>query len=175
MNIHILLFQLSINTLIESILMIVMIFQINFWGSLIGSGIATLFSIGAWASIKQLEKILKKRKDNRNFSKLYRLFSKDSLLLYLASEIVILVNEIGDVNIFKVLKLVREENVAGFFLNNEKYRINITYKLGKNSIIINEGSSPYDYANPSENLPIKESLLNYFEQQCKNEKIKLKK
>lgn len=154
--------------------MIKMIFQIDFWGSLIGSALATGFSIGAWVSIKIIEKYLKKRKEKQNFNKVYHLLSKKSLYPFMASEISGLINEIGETNILKVLKFSIEYFNGGFFLNNERYQLIVAYKLGINSLKIREGANIYDYEILGTNIPIKESFLKFFEQQCKIEKIKLK-
>ena len=93
----------------------------------------------------------------------------------MASDFATEINEIGEINILKVLKLVIEYRRGGFVLNNERYYIIIEYKVELNWVSIIEGSNQYNYEIPGTNTPIKESFLKFFEQQCKTEKIKLKK
>ncbi len=151
-----------------------MIFQADFIGSIIGSAIATLFSIGAWASIEQIKKYFRKRKDNKNFKELFLIFSKKTLKPYMSSEIWILINEIGVEKILKVLKLTLEDFDAGIILANENFKISIAYKLRTNTIVIKDRSIQYNYKTPNTNDIVKEGFLKFFEERCKNEKIKLK-
>jgi len=150
-----------------------MIFQIDFIGSIIGSGIATGFSIITWVCIEQLKKYLEKRKETKRFDKLYQAFSINKLESYIALEIGSLINEIGETDILKVLRLTVELTNSGFFLTNERYTINIAYKFNINNLMIQEGQERYDYAKPEINLPVKEGFLSFFRQQCSSKKIKL--
>lgn len=152
-----------------------MIFQIDFLGSIIGSAIATGFSIGVWVIINKIETLLKKKKENQNINKLYRLFLKPKLEPFMASEIAVEINDIGEIRILKVLKLVVSQIGSGFYLKNERYDVIISYKIGANTIRIMEAGKTYNYEVPGTNKPIKESFLKFFEQQCKSKKIKLKK
>ncbi len=156
-----------------------MIFQENIIGSIIGSTIATIGSILVWVIIDQLKKYFEKRKDSKNFIKLYKLFAKEKLELHMSINIENLFEEIGLKKIQKVLKFkfqLRYDEYArtnDYIYENQLFKISLMCSDGYNEICIKEGALLYDYKKETTNLPIKKSFLKFFEESCKNENINL--
>ncbi|MFX1296100.1 MAG: hypothetical protein ACFFD2_14780 [Promethearchaeota archaeon] len=157
-----------------------MINQENIIGSIIGSTIATIGSILVWVIIDQLKKYFEKRKDSKNFIRLYNLFAKEKLELHMGVNIENLFEEIGFKKIQKVLKFIFQLRydeylrTNHYIYENQLFKISLMCADGYNEIYIQEGDLIYDYKKETTNLHIKINFLKFFEDSCKNEKIKLK-
>jgi len=156
-----------------------MIFQENIIGSIIGSIIATIGSILVWVIINQLKKYFEKRKDSKNFIKLYELFAKEKLELHMSINIENLFEEIGWKKIQKVLKFIfqlsydEHARTNDYVYENQLFKITLMCSDGYNKIYIQDGALTYDYKKETTNLAIKIFFLKFFEENCKNEKIKV--
>lgn len=157
-----------------------MIFQENLIGSIIGSIIATLGSILTWVIIDQLKKYFERKKDSENFNKLYKLFANQKLEIHMSINIENLFEEIGLKKIQKVLKLIYRTiyvdylRTTYYIYENQLFKISLYCETGFNEIEIEEGDKIYDYKKENTNTLIKDRFLKFFEESCKNEKIKLK-
>jgi len=157
-----------------------MIYQENIIGSIIGSTIATIGSILVWVVIDQLKKYFEKRKDSKNFIRLYNLFAKEKLELHMSIDVENLFEEIGAKKIQKALKFIFQLRydeylrTNNYIYQNQLFKISLLCADGYNEIDIQEGDLIYDYKKETTNLPIKTKFLKFFKDSCKNEKIKLK-
>ncbi|MFW9948474.1 MAG: hypothetical protein ACFFDX_16735 [Candidatus Odinarchaeota archaeon] len=123
----------------------------------------------------------KKRMDTeKNFNQLYNLFAKKKLELHMSVSIATLFDEIGMKAITRVLKFtfksIYDEYVRAtyYIYENQLFKITLLCEGSYNEIDIAQGDVIYNYEKATTNLPIKENFLKFFEERCKNEKIRLK-
>ena len=140
---------------------------------IIGASITIGTAILVWFCIEKLKKFRKNQILNKNFQKLFKIFSRDRLQPYMGIEIADLIEEIGAKNILKVLKLSLNSIDLGFRLKGDKFQTIISFIEGRNGLTIYQDNNMFNYNEPETNLLIKERFIKYFEEQCKKEKIKL--
>lgn len=160
-----------------------MIFQesfdwIDFTATIIGSFIATLFTILAWYVIEKLKEIREKGKLSKNINKLYNILHQKRLETHTSVEISnIMRYEIGAEIVSKILKLSTfpvqngykfEGNLCSLYTDLGQLVNNIRIIKG-----VGIGSPTYSFSNPNENLPIYEEFMEDFKENCKMNKIKL--
>ena len=151
-----------------------MLFQ-DFIGSIIGSFFATIGSILAWVIIEFLKKSGPKRRLKRNIKKLYEEFAKKEIDPYKSIRMKPLIEEIGEKNMLTILKLKLMIEKGSHIFASDIFSIQLTFFPGQSSIQIRCGSAKYFYEKPKENQECLEKFLEFYEEQCKLEKIKLKK
>ena len=151
-----------------------MIFQDTVIGSIIGSTIATASSILVWVIIEELKKFRKNRILNKNFQKLFRIFSRERLESYMGIEIADLIDKIGTKYLLKILKLSKTNFEHGIKLIGDTFQIIIEYLGIRNSLRLYQGNTVFSYSESETDLRVKKQFLKYFEEQCKKEKIILR-
>lgn len=145
-------------------------------GSIIGTSLATIGSIVVWVIIEFLKKSGPKRRLRRNIKKLYEEFAKKEIDPYKAIKMKPLIEEIGDKDFLTILKLKLIITEGGsHILTSTEISLQLTYYPGQNGIEIRYGSAKYYTDRPEENQECLEKLLEFYEEQCKLENIKLKK
>lgn len=153
-----------------------MIFQDNIIGSIIGSAIATIFSILVWVIIEILKKWNERHTLKKNIRKLYKQLTKEESEPYIAIDVADLIDQISKEKILKLLRFDLQEHEPGYVLINDIFVVKVLYKQGTNIIEIDERKKnmPYQYENPTKNVETKKSFLEYYKEQCDKEKIKIK-
>ena len=151
-----------------------MLFQ-DFVGSVIGSFMATIFSILTWFFIEIIKNYRPKRRLKRNIKKVYEEFAKKEIDPYKAIKMKPLIEEIGAKKILTILKFKLDiTGTSHVFISNE-FLIHLSYFPGQSDIEIRYGGLHYFYSKPGENQECIDKFLEFYEEQCKSEKIKLKK
>ena len=154
-----------------------MLFQ-DFVGSIIGSFIATIFSIFTWYIIEKIKKSGPKRMLRKNINKLYELFAKKELGSFKAIKVSKLIGDIGKENLLTILKLTLDEKKnETYALISGDFYIKVIFSRGLNIIdfTCKTKERNYSYEQPEENQECLESFLTFYEEQCQLEHIKLKK
>ncbi|MBA7710390.1 hypothetical protein ES703_119332 [subsurface metagenome] len=153
-----------------------MLFQnsIQILYDIIGSAITIGTAILVWFCIEKLKKFLKNQILHKNFQKLFRIFSRERLEFYMGIEIADLIDEIGTKYLLKILKLYKTNFEHGIKLIGDTFQIIIEYLGVRNSLRLYQGNTVFFYSESGANLIVKKQFLKYFEEQCKNEKIKLR-
>jgi hypothetical protein len=86
-----------------------------------------------------------------------------------------LILEIGKKSLLTILKLnLRDIEGNACVLTSKEFTIQVVY-MHLNEISIRCGDSTYHYAKPDKNQDCLDIFLKFYEEQCKIEKIKLKK
>ncbi len=151
-----------------------MLFQ-DFIGSIIGSSLATIGSILTWVIIEFIKKSRPKRRLKRNIKKLYEEFAKKDKDPYKTIKMKPLIEEIGKKNILTILKLKLIIGEGSHILTSDKLSLQLTYYPGQCSLQIRYGDLSYFYSKPEKNQECLDKFLEFYEEQCKLEDIKLKK
>ncbi len=161
-----------------------MIFQesfdwVGFTATIIGSFIATVFTILAWYIIEKIKEKREKGKISKNINKLYNILLKKGLDMHTSVEISNLMRyEIGTENVSKILKLITFPTKHGFKFKGNLCSLYTDLGQLVNDIKIVKGaglmSPTYSFSRPDEDLPIYEEFMEDFKKNCEMNKIKLK-
>ncbi len=149
----------------------------DFIGPIIGSVIGSIIgSILVWLIIELIKNYKPKRKLKRNIRKLYEEFAKREIEPYKAIRMSKLIGDIGKKKVLSILKLtLMDEHKGRSTLISGDFIIQVAYTPGRNDINIKYGDLTYYYNKPDENQNFLDKFLEFYEEQCKLEKIKLKK
>jgi len=143
-------------------------------GSIIGSVIATIGSIMVWVIIEFLKKYRDKLKLRKKIRLLYNQFAKRRIEPYMAIKIANFIDEIGKKNILTVLKLILDEKGMARVLISEGFIVKVIYGHSQNNIDIRYNDLTYNFEIPNKNQECLDKFLEFYREQCKNEKIRLK-
>jgi len=141
-----------------------MIFQeifdwIDFTATIIGSFIATVFTILAWYVIEKLKEKREAGKLSNNINKLYKILLKKRLERHTSVGISnLMIYEIKAENIFKILKLGTVPIKNGYKFEGNLCSLYADLGQLVNDVKIVKGaglmSPSYSFSRPNENLPI---------------------
>lgn len=117
------------------------------------------------------------------FNELFQLLSTEGLTPNLGKSIALIIEEIDEKNMFKILDLSNntpfEEEDYGELSHLEyagkDFILSIWYQFGDNKIRIYQNTIFYDFSNTTSNRKIRDDFLDYFNTQCSQAGIKIKK
>lgn len=145
-------------------------------GAVIGSFLATIGSVLVWLIIEKLKKSKPKRILKRNINKLYEEFAKKKIEPFMTIRMSTLIEDIGKKKLMTKLKLTLQETRDTLYvLMYEDIGVTIINGATQHEITIRYGKLSYNYEKPEENPECLQKFLKFYEEQCKLEKIKLKK
>jgi len=118
-----------------------------------------------------------KRKLKRNIRKLYEEFAKREIDPYKAIRMSKIIGDIGKKNVLEKLKFTLDEPGGAYVFISGDFITKIIFFPGQNNININCTAKNlyYSYEKPEENQECLNKFLEFYEEQCKLEKIRLKK
>lgn len=153
---------------------------IEFISKIIGSFIATMFTIMVWFILEYLKERKERKRIEKKINELYEIFLSKRKELHTANRIInLLIYEIGIENIYKILKLSPKYIKDGYKFEGIQYILSISSNILLNKIYISigpgSGGPTFDFDNPNINTTIFDRFLKDFERNCEESKIKLKK
>jgi len=149
---------------------------IDFIAKIIGSLIATFFTILVWIIIEKLKERGEKKKLEKNINTLYKILLNKKLDAHTSTEVTnLLVYEIGIENVNKILKMRTIQFGGGYKFESNLYILRTHLGRFPNTMIISEvPSGPrYNFTEPNTNEPIYERFIEDFKKNCKEKNIKL--
>lgn len=153
---------------------------IDFISKVIGSFIATIFTILVWFILEYLKERKERKGIEKKVKELYEIFLSKRKELHTPNRMInLLIYEIGIKNVYKILKLSPKPIKNGYLFEGSLYILSISSSTLSNKIYIHKGSGigipTFDFDSPNENEMIFNEFIEDFEKNCKESKIKLKK
>ena len=144
----------------------------NFLADIIGSIIATISAIFVWFLIDRLKKRREQKNLEKNLKKLYDIFSKNEFTDSTPAKVFdIMMNEIGDKNLLKVLKMKIKPNNTGCVFEGYPFWISIVFTKESHTLLIQKDTVNFRFGKFDEYPEVRQDFLNYFLKQCKKENI----
>ncbi len=144
----------------------------NFLADIIGSFIATISAIFIWFFIEWYKKRREHRNLEKSLNKLYNVFSTKEFTISTPAEVFnIIMNEIGEKNLLKVLKMKFRPDGTGYVVEGHPYFISIVFTQESYTLLIRIHEVNFRYKKPDQNPGVLVEFLKYFEEQCKKENI----
>ena len=147
---------------------------INLWvdvfSKIFGSFLATLFAVFAWYIIELAKKRAKHKNLKKNLIKLYHLFEDRSFSPQKPADILNLFYEIGERQVFKILKLQFGDSL----FSGNPFSLRIMYESLISELVILEENLPFNYKQPKQNPIIHQGFMDFFVSQCKSQGIIIK-
>lgn len=122
-----------------------------------------------------VNKIEKKFGLSNDFDRLYKIFARKELKINMSKEIISLYKKIGESKFLDVLKLTIRDIDVGYIFEGELFTVTVIYKGSSNNVYLSYNSNKFNYKKPTDNLEVKEEFLKYFEKECRNNRIRIKK
>lgn len=151
----------------------------DFTATIIGSFIATVFTILAWYVIEKFKEKRERGKLSKFINKLYNILLKKKLETHTSVEISnLMLYEIGAIKVSKILKLSSSPIKNGYKFEGNLCSLYADLGQLANDVRIVKGagimSPAYSFSRPNENLPVYEEFMEDFRKNCEMNKIKLK-
>ncbi len=144
----------------------------NFLADIIGSIIATILAIFVWLFIEWYKKRREHRNLEKSLNKLYNVFSTKEFAISTPAEVFnIIMNEIGEQNLLKVLKMKIRPEGNGYSVEGYPFSISIVFTQESYTLLIRKHEVNFRYKNPDQNPGVLVEFLKYFKEQCKKENI----
>lgn len=144
----------------------------NFLADIIGSIVATISAILIWFFIEWYKKRREHRNLEKSLNKLYNAFSINDFTISTPAEVFnIIMNEIGEENLLKVLKMKIRSKGTGYVVEGYPFFISIVFTQQSYTLLIRRYEVNFRYKNPDQNPGVLIEFLKYFSEQCKKENI----
>lgn len=152
---------------------------IDFISKVIGSFIATLFTILVWFILEYFKERKLRKKLEENINRLYKILLKKELDIHTTTEVSnLLIQEIGIGNVLKILKMRTSPIKNGYRFEGNLYSLHVDFGQLVNQILISKGhgitSPTYDFSKLDEDESIFIEFITDFKKNCEKSKIKLK-
>ncbi len=148
----------------------------DFISKIIGSFIATLFTILIWFIIEFLKERRKKKKLEKSINALYKILLKKNLDTHTSTDVSnLLIYEIGIENVNKILKMRTSQFGGGYKFESNLYILRTHLGRLTNIITISEvpSSVTYNFIEPNTNESIFERFIEDFKKNCIEKNIEL--
>lgn len=151
---------------------------IDIISKIIGSFIATFFTILAWFILEYLKERKTRKGIEKKVKELYEIFLSKRKELHTANHIInLLIYEIGIENVYKILKLSPKPIENGYLFEGSLYILSVSSSTLSNKIYIFKGRDigvpTFDFDSPNENEMVFNEFIEDFKKNCKESKIKL--
>ena len=149
---------------------------IDLISKVIGSFIATLFTILAWFILEYLKERKERKGIEKKVKELYEIFLSKRKELHTANHIInLLIYEIGIENVHKILKLSPKPIENGYLFEGSLYILSVSSSTLSNKIYIIKGRGigvpTFDFDNPNEKEMVFNEFIEDFKKNCKESKI----
>ncbi|TKJ23927.1 MAG: hypothetical protein CEE43_01825 [Promethearchaeota archaeon Loki_b32] len=153
---------------------------IDIISKIIGSFIATIFTIIAWFILEFLKKRKEGKKLEEKIQELYKIFLSKRKEIHTAKQLInLFIYGIGIENTSKIFKISPIPIKNGYLFEGSLYVLSISSTTLSNKIYIHKGHGigvpTYDFDSPNENEDVFNEFIEDFERNCEESKIKLSK
>ena len=153
------------------------IFQLISISEIIGACLATFFAILTWYLIERLNDYFEWRKTVKGFNELYKILLAKKYEPDTSIEVVnVILEDIGEKNLKKIVKLNYIFEKAFHKFEGNDFMIEALVGIAGNHLKIYQYNMPiFDFRKPEEGAETHQNFIEYFQTQCRREKVKLKK